>query len=90
MSLPYTTSERVSRVPLRTPLTMPILTMPILGKLHVDTPSSGDDVPETALALLDQLNTHDDSYIAVEPIASLTSATHQLPGHHYQHIITIL
>jgi hypothetical protein len=86
MSLPYTTSEHVSRVPLRTPLTMAIL-----GKLHVDIPSIGDAVLETALALLDQLNTHDDSYIAVEPIASLTSATHQqLPGHHHQHIVTIL
>jgi hypothetical protein len=64
--------------------------MAALGKLHVDTPSIGHVVPETALVLLDQLNTHDDRYIAVEPVASLKSATHQLPGHHYQHIVTIL
>jgi hypothetical protein len=70
--------------------------MAMLGKLHVETPSIGDAMVETALVLLDQLNTHNDSYIAMEPIAFLSSATqhlpghHQLPGHCHHHIVIIL
>jgi hypothetical protein len=46
--------------------------------------SIGDAVLETAMALIDQLNTHNDRYIAMELIAFLLLATQ-----HHQHIITI-
>lgn len=40
--------------------------MVMTGRLHVDTPSIGDVVPEPALVVFDM---HDDSYIAIEFIA---------------------
>ena len=46
--------------------------------------SIGDAVLETAMALIDQLNTHNDRYIAMEPVAFLSLATQ-----HHQHIFTI-
>jgi hypothetical protein len=46
--------------------------------------SIGDAVLETAMTLIDQLNTHNDRYIAMELIAFLSLATQ-----HHRHIITI-
>ena len=51
------------------------------GKLHVDipmTPSIGDGALEPALVLSDQVKTHHDSYISMQPIAfvSLTTQHH--------------
>ena len=64
--------------------------MTMLGRLHVDTPSIGDAMVETALVLFVQSNTHSDGYIAMGPVDSLSPAPHQLPGHCHHHIVIIL
>lgn len=56
----------------------------MLGKLHADNPSIDDAALGTAMASLDQLDVHNDRYIAMKPITSLP-----LPTQHHQHIVTI-